>query len=235
MKVYSNEELHLQKLKILTKEERLTNAKIYGDIVEEEIAGLKGVWIKHSKQSMSNKYDIDIKLAIAMYQNEYFSNLTKEEANDENLWATINIEHFAEYTTDRWNINSTSPTNIEKRVFKKGKLLYNRNSLARLWWITQLTVDEILEDKFQYTKLILSRSQFEQSIMESSLAKNNKILKNLLRAIVKIEKIIDGEITSDEIIKIISSLNRIGGTYVLDIMDDKYFIDHIVDVLEIDY
>lgn len=235
MKIYTKEELELQRKKILTNGEKLADAKIYGDIEECEIAGLKEVWKKNYEQPFMNKYDLDIILAIEMYNIEYFSRLTKEEANDEKLWATINIEHFARYTTDRWKINSTSASNKEKRVFKKGKHLYNRNSLARLWWITQLTVDDSLEDEFLYTKLILSRSQFEQSIMESSLSKNNKILKKLLSAIVEIEKVRRSEITSDEIVKLISSLNRIGGTYVLDIMDEKYFVDHIIDVLEIDY
>lgn len=235
MEQYDNNELALQKEKILNENVSIMDAKIYEIPEENELSELLAVVQKIKNNNEEYTYKTDILLAIKMYDIPFFSNMSKEEANKENLWATINIEYMSEYTLRRWNIDNQKKENKEIRIFKKGKLLYNRNSLARLWWITKLTVDESLDDKFMYTKLILSRSQFEQSIMESSLSKNNKILKNLLCAIMEIENECQYKISSDEIIKIISSLNRIGGTYVLDIMDYKYFRDHITDVLELDY
>lgn len=176
----------------------------------------------------------DIELAIALDQIEYFQQLTKAEASKEELWATINIEYFSKYTHNRWlRKENLSEKMILQRIFKSGNMLYNRNSIARLWWVVKRTKDETLEDPYLYARILLSRAQFEQSILESSLSKSDKLLGNLMSAIVEFENN-HRVITSPEIIMIIKRFNLLGGTYVLDIMDHDFYYSEILHVLEIE-
>ncbi len=193
--------------------------------------------IEVSKKGGENQ---DINLAIAMDTNEFFQSLTDRVASQEELWVTLNLEYFSEYTYYRWLENEKKSENsIKERVFKSGKKLYNRNSMARLWWITSRTKDETLDDPYAYTRIILDRNQFEQSLMESTITKNPKLLKYILAGIIKYEsmygKISSKKNKSDDdngIVEIMKHFNRIGGTYVLDIMDENYFWEQICYVMD---
>lgn len=177
--------------------------------------------------------DEDINLAIKMDNHEFFQSLTPKQAASENLWATLNIFYFDTYVKNRWLNSNPSEKQIEARVFKAGKSLFNRNAMARLWWITKQSKDSTQEDPYLYTRILLSRMQFEQSIMESTLAKSSDILKKLMSAIVKFES--ENEIiSSSEIKKVMKRLNLLGGTYVLDIMDSDYFYNVIKNELNRD-
>ncbi len=174
----------------------------------------------------------DINLAIAMDNNEFFQSLTDRIASQEELWVTLNLEYFSEYTYYRWlDGKAMSEKAIRERIFKAGKLMYNRNSMARLWWITNRTKDVSLDDPYTYTRIILDRNQFEQSLMESTITKNPKLLKYIMAGIVRYEDAYT-TINSNEIVRITKHLNRIGGTYVLDLMDENYFWEQICYVMD---
>lgn len=176
----------------------------------------------------------DIELAIALDKVEYFQNLSKADASKEELWATLNIEYFADYTHNRWlRKDNVSDKMILQRVFKSGNMLYNRNSIARLWWVVKRTKDESLDDPYFYVRILLNRTQFEQSLLESSLSKSEDLLLKLMSAIVKFENN-HRQISSPEIIKIVKRLNLLGGTYVLDIMDEEFYYNEILSVLEVE-
>ncbi len=225
IRIYTDEQLHEAKLALIN--ERVDIISYTANI--EQSSELNAA-VEISKKISDINGDID--LAIAIDQIEYFQSLTKSEASDENLWSTINIEYFSQYTKNRWLSKSPSDKQILQRVFKDGKNMYNRNSIARLWWVVNRTKDNQLDDPYEYAKILLSRAQFEQSILESSLAKNENLLHNLMSAIVKFENKHE-TITSPQIIKIIKRLNLLGGTYVLDIMNSDYFYNEILHVLEV--
>lgn len=197
--------------------------------LEIEKSNVLNSLIELSKSVVETSGDID--LAIGLDQNEYFQNLTKKEAFNEEFWATINIEYFSEYTQNRWLCKHEITENmILQRVFKAGNLLYNRNSIARLWWAVKRTKDDNLNDPYMYTRILLTRAQFEQSIFESSISKNKEVLLNLMASIVKFENKY-WEINSTEIKKIIKRFNLLGGTYILDIMDQDFYYNEIISVL----
>lgn len=197
--------------KIISQEERVN---IFDDLIEK---------INYMK---------DIEIAEEMLRIPFFKNLTKEEASSVNLWSTLCVEYFSEYVYKRWFKNKKLTEDlILTRSFAKGKLLYNRNAMARLWWITKLTYDENLEDKLLYTRILLERSQFEQSIMESSLAKNEIILKKIMKSIIRYEEA-NCTMSANEIKEYMMLLNRLGGTYILDIMDEEYFYEKLEEVMK---
>lgn len=176
----------------------------------------------------------DIDLAIFLDQMDYFKDLSKAEASKEELWATLNIEYFSDYTFNRWlNKGNLSEKMVLQRVFKSGNMLYNRNSIARLWWVVKRTKDESLVDPYIYARILLNRTQFEQSLLESSLSKSDELLKCLMSAIVKFEDK-HRQITSQEIINIVKRLNLLGGTYVLDIMNKEFYYNEILSVLNVE-
>ncbi|WOO86495.1 DUF6339 family protein [Mollicutes bacterium LVI A0039] len=176
----------------------------------------------------------DIELAIAMDKHHYFNSLTKQQATKEELWTTLNIEYFDTYTQRRWIKKNPSENQIKQRIFKSGKMLFNRNSLARLWWITKRTKDATLEDPYLYTRILLTRTQFDQSILESTIAKNDEVLKKFLSSLVRFETEIK-TVSSEDIKDIMKRLNVLGGTYVIDIMDEDYFFNVICNVLDVEY
>ncbi len=176
-------------------------------------------------------YKKDIEIVEEMIKTPFFRDLSKQEASSVNLWATLCVEYFSDYVFKRWfDKKKLTEDLILTRSFAKGKLLYNRNAIARLWWITKLTYDDDLDDKLMYTRLLLERSQFEQSIMESSLAKNENILKKIMKSIVKYEEK-NTIISANDIKEYMMLLNRMGGTYILDIMDEEYFYEKLLEVM----
>lgn len=226
IKLYTDEQLHEAKLALINERADIVNYSANIELSNE----LKAV-VENSEKVSDINGDID--LAIAIDQIEYFQSLSKFEASDERLWATLNIEYFSQYTKNRWLSKEVSDNQILQRVFKDGKNMYNRNSIARLWWVVNRSKNEELDDPYQYVRILLSRTQFEQSILESSLAKNENLLHALMGAIAKFEERHE-TITSSQIIQIIKRLNLLGGTYVLDIMDSDYFYSEILHVLDVE-
>lgn len=173
----------------------------------------------------------DLELAIKMDNHSFFKQLSEFDANSEELWATLNIEYFSEYTYTRWLKDKESEKIVLERVFKKGKSLYNRNSLARLWWITRMTKDNNLDDPYKLTKLVLENGQIDQSVMESSLCKNKTLVKNILKAISNYEENTN-KLSSSQVKTYMKELNKLGGTFVLDIMDETYFYSVLLSLFE---
>lgn len=225
--LYNKEQLEKAKKELIELDKDITTLSLkYGTSAELDVA------VKLSKEIVGINGDIE--LAIALDGIEYFQNLTRREASSEELWATLNIEYFSEYTKTRWLSGTPSRNQILQRVFKDGKNMYNRNSIARLWWVVNRAKDNTLNDPYEYVRILLSRTQFEQSILESALAKNDDLLKKIMSAIVCAEREYDIKINGDQIKEIVKRLNLLGGTYVLDIMDCGYFYHEILNILQLD-
>lgn len=229
MRIYTEKELNEIKSEIDI--EKYQNMEYGGKFENENPEPQLLDAIAYSKQ-LEPVAKSDILLAKRLFELDYFKNLTNKEANDERVWVTMTHEYFREYSYARWiKGKNLTPNVLTQRLFKSGKLLYNRNSIARLWWITSQTKDENLENPYKYTEMLFSNTQFDQSIMESTVSKNGDILRNLLKAICKVSDEVK-EITGADIKLIMPQVNKVGGTYILDTLDADYFEELIIDVLE---
>lgn len=229
MRIYTEKELNEIKSEIdLEKYQRMEyGGKFKNEIIDPQLADI----IAFSKK-LEPIAKNDILLAKKLFEYSYFQNLTNKEANDERVWVTMTHEYFREYSYARWiKGKELTPSVLNQRLFKAGKMMYNRNAVARLWWITSQTMDETLDNPYKYTEMLFSNTQFDQSIMESTVSKNKVILCNLLKAICKVSAEVK-EISGADIKLIMPQVNKVGGTYILDTLDADYFEELIIDVLE---
>lgn len=99
---------------------------------------------------------------------EYLGNLTPVEASDRRLWSYLSVVTFAEYTRNRWPLE-TEPS-WQNRAARRwlmprgNRAELVRNSIARLWWVAKLTHDPNVgrplsrrdDDPYAYLKIALA-------------------------------------------------------------------------------
>ena len=116
----------------------------------------------------ASKSDFDN--AVLLY--ESFESLPPFIASEEALWAYLtHVEHF-DYVKERWNIDSTSSSElILKRFFYSSSVAMD-NAISRLWWGTHLTKDETLDDPYKYTRVLLGDGNSD--LLPSAFLKGTK-------------------------------------------------------------
>lgn len=165
--------------------------------------------------------------------------LTRTEAADERLWAGLTHSIFWEYMIRRWEKAPVKKgIDIENRYFLRSKISYRRalimNTLSRLWWIGELIYSpENKEDP--YYLLEVFRGDFTTNIhtfVSSGFTSNPKISKAVLKSALNyIEN--RGKLSRKEFQGILRYANLLGGSYLLDYLDEKE-IEEKIDIY-IDY
>jgi hypothetical protein len=142
-------------------------------------------------------------------------------AAEEAFWAYLTHIEYFDFVKKRWNINSTTTKEtIMKRFFYSGSNM--DNTLSRLWWAVYLTVDESLEDKYKYTRVLLQdgNSDLLQNLSKSKLFRHKEAVIGMLKFFSEYNE-------RSEFSKvnrfIIQRFNRIGGVRQLVYMDRDYF------------
>ncbi|MTV50838.1 hypothetical protein GJ688_18055 [Heliobacillus mobilis] len=157
--------------------------------------------------------------------------LTETQATDERLWSGLEHGIFWDYMQYRWQMNKKLPSEseINSRFFfgqsKRRSLL--TNTISRLWWIGKLTYDDNRKNPFELTEYL--KYDFATKILmlfSSNYSSNPTIVRALLSSLLDLERkgtTIDRE-TFREVTKY---LNVLGGTYILDYLDEEVLKDKI--------
>lgn len=142
-------------------------------------------------------------------------------AAEEAFWAYLTHVEYFDFVKKRWKINhDTTKETILKRFFYSGSNM--DNTLARLWWAAHLTVDESLEDKYQYTRVLLQEgnSDLLQNLSKSKLFRHKEAVIGILKFFSEYKDRSDFSKINRYIIQ---RFNRIGGVRQLVYMKRDYF------------
>lgn len=152
--------------------------------------------------------------------------LDRVQANDKRLWVTLTHVTFFEYTKKRWAINENdSDEKILRRFHFEGSSLAARmrNSISRLWWSAKLTYDEERKDKYELTKLLWSKQDIYQNIVERSYGTYDPVVKGFLEFYSD-----RTDLKEDQLRQLFTALNSVGGVKVLSMHSKSEIKDTLV-------
>lgn len=127
--------------------------------------------------------------AIGLFE---YLNIDNTVASDSRLWVYLAHVPFCEYVARRWKIDDSNDVEkneekIRTRFFMSGSSRsLHRQAISKLWWAVRLTVapwemDASFEcfrkeDKYYYTRILMSSDSFETDVMERPLVSSSRIL-----------------------------------------------------------
>jgi hypothetical protein len=183
-------------------------------------------------QSASNHFDYENTKRIYMAM----KGLTITQATDERLWVYLTHVVFWNYMRKRWPVEtymekekSNPADTIRERYFfmaNRDRALI-RNGIARLWWYGYVSYDETREDPFELSKMLLSKLDITQSILERSFSRNPIITKAILSALVHLEKSENRTPNREQFRSLMMYMNHLGGVTILDSYDQDELEDLI--------
>ncbi|PAU94567.1 hypothetical protein CK503_07170 [Aliifodinibius salipaludis] len=167
--------------------------------------------------SKKDRSTADCESSIKIFQE--LKNLTPVQANDKRLWLSLTHDRFFSYTIRRWGIDSsTSANTIIDRFFFEGASIETRmrNSISRLWWAAKLTYDPNRKDEFELTKLLWSKQDLFQGLVERTFGTYENVVKAFLQIYAD-----NNQLTEDQLRDLYKSLNSIGGVKLLSALSYK--------------
>lgn len=157
---------------------KIYSGKLY-DIKKEKINDFE------LKISLNDKYkEVELENAIILY--EVLKDLSRCVITDERFWAWINLSKCYKATTQAMPIKSSS-TFRNMWLFTQGKrrgIFFGANS--RLYFWTELTVDESIEDKYLYTRFVFDNHERIRQLTWRANSNNKHIVLNVVKAEKKI-------------------------------------------------
>ncbi len=170
----------------------------------------------------------DLENAISVY--EAFPILSEVQASDHRLWAYLTHVDLREYVMKRWPIGENESEILSDESNKRKAIdsieshwfttisndrTLRRNAVARLWWAVHLTRAPWLKDidffkdmkydkndEYRFTKILLSKQDVYQQVLERGLGRNTRLLIVILEFI---ENHVD--ITREQIRSFMKELN----------------------------
>lgn len=234
MKIYFIEQDSLDYLKSNIKNhikyyESTTNdwiEKICGRNPFREFSGDYPEFILHDTDP--NPYSTDYINAVSIYSS--LITISESVATDERLWAGMALKQFWNYTHYRWFLNNQITEESIRSHFYFGTGLrrsLTRQSLARLWWISKLSYDKKRDNPYELTALLCEASSFIVDILERNTSNNPLIMHSFLDAVLEIRKR-DIVITRERMRDLVTYLNLLGGTYILDVLPAEVIKQKII-------
>jgi hypothetical protein len=157
----------------------------------------------------------DLENSIKIY--DALKDLDRVQANDKRLWLTLTHTLFFEYTKRRWDIrNADSDKKLIRRFYFEGSSLEARmrNSISRLWWSAKITYDESRDDHYELTKLLWSRQDIYQNIVERNYGTYDGVVTGLLEFYA-----VNKQLKEDQLRRLFTALNIVGGVKALPIQN----------------
>ena len=159
-------------------------------------------------------------------------NISRSFATDPRLWSGLACTKYFDYTIDNILLASSgnheinAKTILEHFVFNEGatREFEKNNTISRLWWMGDFFFRE--ENKTNPFYLLDKVSQdinmYVSRCMTVKLFNNKKLLEVLIITIERIQAEHNVKINRDLISKAVAYLNRLGGTYSLDIASKEF-------------
>lgn len=158
-------------------------------------------------------------------------------ATDPRLWAGLACTTYFNWTIDNILLATSGDNTINARtilehfVFKEGatRNFEKNNTVSRLWWIGEFFYrSENVDNPFYLLDKVRSDiNQYTSRCMTVKLFNNRKLLEVLIESIEKIQEKYDVKITRDFMNNSVAYLNRIGGTYSLDIATKEFLVEKL--------
>jgi hypothetical protein len=166
--------------------------------------GSSGVFIPNDfmLKNPDNGNNFDLDNSIQFYESVQGMNPTI--ASDPRLWTYLTHARFFDYMKMRWPV--VGMENPKTRIIDRYHLKYlkieslTRNGIARLWWYIYLTIDTKRKDKYELTKILLSRADLAVGILERALGSNANIRNGLLEFLAENEDVRKDENKSRELL-----------------------------------
>ena len=172
----------------------------------------------------------DAKNAIKIY--EMLADLDWRQANNSRLWTTLAIAYYLPYTQQRWLVakdNVNQAKLVLRRCFYQPDLADRlfHNSIARLYWATKLTKrarkfqlddhpnqstegDRARLRVYRYTHQLFNGPGYFQQIMQRKTARNNQILKALLKVLCQKDRQ-NQQLSKEQLVKLLKELDLVIG------------------------
>jgi len=171
------------------------------------------------------KVDSDLENSIKIF--DLFNGLDLVQANDRRLWVTLTHTTFFNYSRQRWFKDGHSDKQIMRRFHFEGASLEARmrNSISRLWWAAKITYDSTRNDPYELTKLLWSKQDIYQNLVERSYGTYDSVVKGFLEFYSE-----HGTLKEDQVRKLFTALNSIGGVKVLSVHSKNEIKDILHDL-----
>ena len=166
-----------------------------------------------------------------MYKN--LKHISNTQAMDERLWAGLSHSIFWDYLQYRTKINEEKITEnkiLFSYFFKRGgKRILVINPLTRLWWVGRQVYDPSNEEDPFYALEFLKRdfSTKVLNLFSYNYTNNPKIVRAILVALAQLEKENNIVITRNPYLKILKYLNMLGGSIILDSLEQEEIVEKI--------
>lgn len=191
-----------------------------------------------------SKGEIDQHNCKILYEKLMF--LSESQACDERLWAGLANATFYSYMRKRWGYGygkkpkaaDKEAGDIKTRFFYQspGKSGFYRNTLAKCWWVGRNTYDAA-NPRNHYEKLdIIGANDISSKISEIffsyAFTANPAILSGIIQAFDDLQKEGVRILAREHIRPVMQLLNAIGGTVLLDCIDEAEIADIVTSKIQ---
>lgn len=169
----------------------------------------------------------DFESAVALY--EAYPNLTPIQASDKSFWTYLTHVDLFEYVQARY------PKVLEDSFDNINYVLYHWfyvsdwikvHPLASLWWYTHLTIDNILEDKYKYTRFFFSSYEFRTNFVQYSIARYKEAVIGYFDFLIQNPEVLRQSFKARNRF-ITKHLNKLGGTRLLSTLPRSFFTEEL--------
>lgn len=188
--------------------------------------------------------EIDLNNCKIMFERLQF--LSESQASDERLWAGLTHSTFYEYMRRRWGYGyGTKPKSAEKeasaiqtRFFFKGsgRNGFYRNTLAKCWWVGHNTYDpNNKQNPFERLDIIGwndLNSKVTEFFFNFTFSSNQRVLSAIIEALRQFNDAGRPLAVREHIRPALSYLNAVGGSVVIDCLDDEQITQIFTDAID---
>lgn len=192
--------------------ENYLNKEFKDDYYESEFI-LKGIEKFEFSYENEKSHLNDFKNAVNLF--EALSFLDESEASDGLLWLSLSLNtKITKYIFNRWGFSTK--TIIRRIAIEYGKRGLIFHALARMWWITKLTVLNNEENKYRLTELVFNNPRIIQMFYRNFSNSENIRFAILLALENYINK--NGSIETKKLDNFYKYISLIGSVRLLDIV-----------------
>jgi len=159
--------------------------------------------------------------------------LNRLQAQDHRLWVRLSHVELWEYMRKRWPIEEYDSDKQKGRILERyfvsnsSSRALMRQGISRLWWGAFLTYDDSRNDPYELTRVLFSKLDIAQTLLERSLGRAPKILHSVLQYVLDNQDRLDGSTGRDQIRNCAKYLNQVGGITLLDCYNQTEVLDRL--------
>lgn len=169
----------------------------------------------------------DFQSAVALF--EAYPKLTPVQASDRSFWIYLAHVDLFRYVQQRFSKIKEQGFNNSQYIldhwyFAQGSIMH---SLAGLWWLTYLTVDEdSSSERYKYTKVIFQDYTMRTNLAQYAFARHKEALFGYFQFILDYPEVFSSFFKSRNRF-ITKHFNKIGGSRLLSTLPREYFYDEL--------